>query len=376
MDPLPSPPPQTVEIDSLADFDTQRVRTDRLFGWFVSSVDLTGRTAELLTADPRGAVFLGCPLSEEAEAHLRVGGALLFPRLPELPFDPYRGGLYAARELFDGVVAGDDYSTCTDGRVYGWTRALPHPPHVSATLAMSLHDHAVADALDDALSGVAPALTVGVMGGHAAERGTADYAAAAQLGLALAASGRTVLTGGGPGAMEAANLGASLVNVPDAIDDVIARLATAPTFKAPVGIDAWARVALAVVAELGDRLGPSIGIPTWFYGHEPPNVFATWIAKYFSNALREDTLLARCRGGIVYLPGRAGTVTEIFQATTANYYATQPDQVAPMVLVGRGFWTSTLPAWPLLQTLAAGRPMGEQLFLVDSVPDALAVIAP
>ena len=67
--------------------------------------------------------------------------------------------------------------------------------------------------------------------------------------------------------------------------------------------------------------GRSLSIPTWFYGHEPTNVFATDIAKYFSNALREDTLLNRCRGGVVYLPGQAGTVQEIFQAVTENFYA-------------------------------------------------------
>ena len=32
----------------------------------------------------------------------------------------------------------------------------------------------------------------------------------------------------------------------------------------------------------------SLGVPTWFYGHEPPNLFATRIAKFFTNALRED----------------------------------------------------------------------------------------
>jgi hypothetical protein len=34
-------------------------------------------------------------------------------------------------------------------------------------------------------------------------------------------------------------------------------------------------------------------IPTWFYGYEPPDVFASAMAKYFSNALREDVLLRR-----------------------------------------------------------------------------------
>jgi len=43
-------------------------------------------------------------------------------------------------------------------------------------------------------------------------------------------------------------------------------------------------------------------IPTWFYGHEPPDVFASAIAKYFSNALREDVVPRRAvdAHGVVY----------------------------------------------------------------------------
>ena len=36
----------------------------------------------------------------------------------------------------------------------------------------------------------------------------------------------------------------------------------------------------------------SLGVPTWFYGHEPTNLFATHVAKYFANSIREDGLLA------------------------------------------------------------------------------------
>ena len=65
------------------------------------------------------------------------------------------------------------------------------------------------------------------------------------------------------------------------------------------------------------------------------------IAKYFANALREDTLLHRCRGGIVFFPGQAGTVQEIFQAATENFYAAGPTLVAPMILVGVDYWTTS-----------------------------------
>ena len=44
----------------------------------------------------------------------------------------------------------------------------------------------------------------------------------------------------------------------------------------------------------------------------------------------------------------AGTVQEIFQATTTNYYAADNTPLTPIVLVGRAYWTGHLPAWPLL----------------------------
>ena len=115
------------------------------------------------------------------------------------------------------------------------------------------------------------------------------------------------------------------------MNDAIQRLAAAPTFAEDITY--WAQTALDVLQNTR-ATGTSIGIPTWFYGHEPPNVFATGIAKYFSNALREDTLLERCAGGLIYLPGAAGTVQEVFQAATRNYYAPEGTNLAPMILLG------------------------------------------
>ena len=117
----------------------------------------------------------------------------------------------------------------------------------------------------------------------------------------------------------------------------------------------------------------SLGIPTWHYGHEPTNIFATAIAKYFRNALREAILLQICDAGIVFLPGAAGTVQEVFQDACENYYADE-SSVAPMVLVGATYWTETMPAWPLLTSLAQGRPMEKHVHLVDTVEEAAALL--
>jgi len=114
-------------------------------------------------------------------------------------------------------------------------------------------------------------------------------------------------------------------------------------------------------------------VPTWFYGHEPPNPFASSVAKYFTNAIREDVLLHVCGAGIVFLPGRGGTVQEVFQDACENYYA-DPGRVTPMVLVGVDYWTRELPVWPVLRALASGRPMEKAVHLVDGPGEVLRAI--
>jgi predicted Rossmann-fold nucleotide-binding protein len=236
---------------------------------------------------------------------------------------------------------------------------------------MALHDHAIDDAIEEFAVG---RRLVGVMGGHAVRRDAPAYLTAARLGHSLGQPGDrplTVLSGGGPGAMEAVNLGSRLAGAPGAdLEAAIALLAAVPDFAHDV--TAWARAAFAVLDRWPDG-AESLGIPTWYYGHEPPNVFASRIAKYFRNALREDMLLRLCRGGIVFLPGSAGTVQEIFQSACANFYA-EADLVAPMVLVGRDYWQSQLPAWPLLEVLGRGRTMGARLHLVDDPQEVLPLL--
>ena len=46
-----------------------------------------------------------------------------------------------------------------------------------------------------------------------------------------------------------------------------------------------------------------------------------------------------------------------------------------MVLVGRHYWTETLPAWPLLTALARGRAMEAHVHLVETVDEAAAVVS-
>lgn len=355
------------EIESLAAFDAA-VAAGALAGRRVQSVDLTHRSAALLAADASGTVFLGCPMEPGPEEKIRADGALVFPPVPGLPFDPYRGLLYSPDALYDGLARGG-YEATPDALAYRWFQRTRSDGDAFASMLRALHDDAVSDALEEVLAGTR---VVGVMGGHATARGSASYAAAARLGRTLARSGLTVATGGGPGAMEAANLGAYAAPHPDTmLDKACELLGEVPSFTPSV--TDWARAAFAVRERWPDG-GRSVSIPTWFYGHEPPNPFAGHIAKYFANALREDGLLARSTAGVIFLPGAAGTVQEIFDSTTPNYYGSRGEPV-PMVLVGRDHWTRELPAWPLLKALAAGRPMESCIALVDTVEEAPATLA-
>jgi predicted Rossmann-fold nucleotide-binding protein len=367
------PSPRTLEVESLDSFDRLVEAGARaMHDWHAQSLDLRGRSALLAAMDVQGAIFLGCTFDEGVEDSLRSRGALIFPRLEGVPFNPYRGTLYSPGELYAGIET-SRYEDTLDARVYQWSIRPGQRHRLDATLAAALHDHSIGDALDE-LTRSEPysgRSIVGVMGGHAALRGTARFEEAALLGRLLARDNRVVATGGGPGSMEAANLGAYLSQVADSdFRQALKDIAAVPTFRPSVS--AWARAAAAVVDRHLDGT-PSLGIPTWFYGHEPPNFFATQVAKYFTNAIREAILLELCDGGIIFLPGSGGTVQEIFQDACENYYGA-PETITPMVLVGQEHWLRRCPAWPLLQSLAAGRRMEDRIFLVDTVEEALAAL--
>lgn len=355
------------EIETLDEFD-QVILGGTLSGFRVQSVDLTDRTLALLSTDTSETVFLGCPMASDAAAKIRADGALVFPPVPHLPFDPYRGLLYTPEQLFEGLDEGG-YEATPDARAYDWFQRTKADGDILSSMLRSVHDDAISDALDELLVG---ARVVGIMGGHAMARGTDAYAGAARLGRDLARTGLTVATGGGPGAMEAANLGAYAAPHPDEmLDEALEILAKTPSFSP--SISDWARAAFEVRGRWPGGAG-SVGIPTWFYGHEPPNAFAGHIAKYFSNATREDGLLARCNAGVVFLPGAAGTVQEVFDNATPNYYESRGEPT-PMVLVDREHWTRKLPAWPLLTALARERSMESRIALVDSVAEAPEALA-
>ena len=134
--------------------------------------------------------------------------------------------------------------------------------------------------------------------------------------------------------------------------------------------------------DAADTRTESVGVPTWFYGHEPPNPFASHIAKFFDNSLREEGVLAIATHGVIFAEGNAGTVQEIFQDACQNYYATH-GAAAPMVLLGTRYWHRegsagenplAKPVWPLLLQMGAEKGFGHLLRLTDDLDDIVRFI--
>jgi predicted Rossmann-fold nucleotide-binding protein len=368
-DPRPTP-----EIETTADLDTALASGRALAGRRIQDLDLTAYQDVLLArTDLEGLVVLGGRLPAALEGHLRAHGALVFPTDPHAPVNPYRSTLYQPHELYAGIEE-RGYEATPDALAYHWSRDASQHHDAFVTLLRAIHDDSITDALTEFI-GARP--VVGVMGGHALARGTQGYAAAARLAHRLASGGLVVATGGGPGAMEAANLGAFCPDA-DRLAEAVERLSGVPSFRPDIA--PWAQLALQLhdeIMEAGrEQEVASVGIPTWFYGHEPPNVFCDGIGKYFSNAIREDGLLARCTAGLVVLEGAAGTVQEIFQAVTPLYYAAEDRDLPPLVLVGREYWTETVPLWPALQALGSERRMDAAVHLVDDPAEAVPLLNP
>jgi uncharacterized protein (TIGR00730 family) len=155
------------------------------------------------------------------------------------------------------------------------------------------------------------------------------HALARKLGQALAGAGYTVITGGGPGLMEAANRGAF------------------------------------------EHGGTSIGLNVELPREQKPNSFLS-LSLSFRYFFVRKVMLVKYATGFILLPGGYGTLDEFFE--TITLIQTRKIRPFPVVLLGRDYWAG-LVDWMRERMLAEGlvAPEDLELFKVtDDVNDAVA----
>lgn len=173
---------------------------------------------------------------------------------------------------------------------------------------------------------------VSVFGSARTPRDHPYYAQAVELGAALARAGFAVITGGGPGAMEAANRGCQ----------------EAGGYSVGLGIELPFEQALNEYLDLGLNFH-----------------------YFFSRKVN----FVRAASAFIVLPGGLGTFDELFEALTL--VQTRKVRSFPVVLLGTAYW-SGLVEW-LRDTVAAEAmisPEDLELFHVtDSVAEAVEIVS-
>jgi len=172
---------------------------------------------------------------------------------------------------------------------------------------------------------------VTVFGSARTSREHPEYAQGRQLGAALADAGFAVITGGGPGVMEAANRGCS----------------EAGGFSVGLGIE------LPFEQGLNDWVDLGINF------------------RYF---FARKTMFVKYSQAFVCLPGGFGTLDELFEALTL--VQTKKVTKFPVVLLGTEYWGG-LHDWISSTVLKSGK-IGEKdlalLHLTDDVDDAVKIV--
>ena len=311
-------------------------------------IDFSKAGADVLSCKFEDCCFLGCVIPDIMQENI-CQSSLVFPRMGML-YKAFTNELYRAETLYDGFVPGveESFETCFDSRVYhDYIANGKRCDDIKETLARSLHDMSISNAMSDLLYRYPEHNVVAVMGGHALKRTDPSYAKVAFISKSLTEKGCLMVSGGGPGAMEATHFGAWMAGRSDEdVDVALHILSKSPTFQD----GGWLSSAFEVRGIFPQQRYRSLGIPTWFYGHEPATPFATDIAKYFDNSVREDGIIKIAKGGIIYSPGSAGTMQEIFQDAAKNHYMTFGSS-GPMIFLGRDYYTREMPVYPLLQDM-------------------------
>ena len=362
------------EISDISKFEAWAKKSPQRKPAAVQDLDLQAFAKLITSREFPNSIFLSCDMDSSVAGHIVHTGGVVIPDLKGFEFQVHRKSLYCVADLFHGfdVDCPKGYEATYDFKVYKqYCCQGKSPKLINTSLARRLHDHSITDALEEELE---DRKVVAVMGGHGMERQDPFYAKVARVSRLLTIDDFLMVSGGGPGAMEATHLGAYFASRElDELNAAIEMIKRRPADGKPgreYEDEDWLHRAWRVMETFpipdGTEFGcKSIGIPTWLYGHEPPAPFATHIAKYFANSVREDGLLAIAKYGVIFAPGSAGTTQEVFQDAAQNHYANQ-GVFSPMILFGEKHWTENRPVWPLLAEVAKGKEYGELIALTDS----------
>lgn len=280
-----------------------------------------------------------------------------------LPFNPFREGIYSRHELWSGYDSIPANNTSLDWKIYEYFRGpSKYSPSRLELIAQRTHDANIETAVNgffeiDETAAPKNKKPVVLVGSHSLYRDDPWYKRAAEIAYALKEAGYHIVSGGGPGLMEATHVGAWMTAYgADALADALTMLASSS--KPPLGSttkqyempDYWKKA--TEVIEKYPVGGESFGIPTWFYGHEGANAFSTHIAKFFSNAQREEKICAIGINGLIFLPGGPGTAQEVFVDAAENGYASY-NWYSPMVFYSDS--PTSVDQQALVQKLMAGK---------------------
>ncbi len=335
----------------------------------VKSLDLTEIEDEMRKVRFSKCLFLGCVMSNKLLSYLQTDN-FIFPIL-DVPFDTYPSRLYNRATLYNGFDRRkpETYLQTLDKTVYDYYKKSLERLSIKDTLAQRLHDHSITDSLHEYFSAFDERKLVAIMGGHRIKRTDEMYLQVSRLSKMLTERGYLMMSGGGPGAMEATHFGAWMAGRNDAdFAKAMEILSQAPVYSNTY----WLSSAFEVMEQFPNPKFQSLGIPTWHYGHELPTPFATHIAKYFENSVREEGLLAFAKGGVIFTPGSAGTFQEVFQDLAQNHYESY-GYASPMIFLNKRFWTEERPIYPIIEHMSErGDLMNLNLGLYDNNEEILA----
>ena len=181
--------------------------------------------------------------------------------LKSVPFDVSRTKLYTAKELYEGYdpEEPESYDGCYDQLVYRhYISKGKQTSDVKESIARTLHDQGIYVGLGEFFRTYNCLKCIGVMGGHALLRTDAMYRQIVFLSKQLTEQGFIMLSGGGPGAMEATHLGAWMAGrTAEEVEDALDILAVSPSFKDSP--KAWLSTAFEVIRKFPQSDYVSLG---------------------------------------------------------------------------------------------------------------------